>query len=165
MTLNIRRLDPVTDRAVHLWAWRWLLDSPSWRRHAEAVFGTLDREEYLAALTDERRLDIGIWDGPLFIAKVVLHLTAKHTYEVSLEADRRANPATIITAGRLIHGQLFGNYGAECVYAWMPRWARGVQTILTAIGFSADHVTMARGTARRRLIEWDRYSLRRANEQ
>lgn len=163
--LDIRRLDPTNDQWLFRASYNWLVNSPTWRRHAEEVFGTLDAGEYMAASLDERRIDIGVWANDTYTAKVALHLTAKHTYEVSLEAARWTDPTTIIQAGQAIRDQLFGNYSAQLVYAWVPRWARGAKAILTSIGFLPDNVIMARGTARGRLIEWDRYSLRRSNEQ
>ena len=170
MTIAIRRLDPTTDQAFYRWAFSWLADSPLWRQHTEAVFGTLDQAEYLqAARSDrsrrpvepgsDRRLDIGVMDGPVFVAKVALHLTAKHTYEVSLEAARGVNPAAIITAGLLIRDRLFGEYHARSVFAWVPRWASGVRRVLAAIGFHNSCVSMLRGTCRGRTIEWLRFSL------
>lgn len=159
MNVAIRRLDPVADQALYRWAFNWLAESPIWRQYTEEVFGTLDLAEYMAARLDERRIDIGVVDGPLFIAKVALHLTARHTYEVSLEAARTANPVAIVTAGQLIRDQLFGEYGAQSVFAWVPRWARGVQSILKAIGFHDNHVTMMRGTCRGKVIEWLSFSI------
>lgn len=159
MSIAIRRLDPTADQAFYRWSFAWLASSPAWRQHTEAVFGTLNQAEYLQTASNERRLDIGVMDGPLFVAKVALHLVAKHTYEVSLEADRNASPAAIINAGVLIRDQLFGEYGARCVFAWVPRWAKGVQRILLAIGFRNSHVTMLRGTCRGRVIEWLRFSI------
>lgn len=159
MSIGIKRLNYTTDQALYRWAFSWLEDSPDWRRHTEAVFGTLDRSEYLQAARNDHRIDIGVVDGPLFIAKVALHLIAKHTYEVSLEAARGANTATIITAGMLIRDQLFGQYGARCVFAWVPRWAKGVQQVLLAIGFHDTYVSMLKGTCRNRVIEWLRFSI------
>lgn len=165
MTLAIRRLDPIADQAIYRWSYNWLVDSPRWRQQAESVFGTMELNEYLYSRLVDTRLDIGIFTDGIFVAKIALHLTAKHTYEVSLEAARGTDSAVIIAAGLAIRDQLFGEYGAECVYAWVPRWAKGVVAILTSIGFTDDCVTMARGTARGRLVEWKRYSLRKAHEQ
>lgn len=163
--LAINRLDPINDARMFAESFAWLKDSPTWRQHTEDVFGTLNAAAYMDARLDERRLDIAVFSGQDYVAKVTLHLTAKNTYEVSLEARRRANPAIIVEAGRLIRDQLFGLYNAELVYAWVPRWARGVKQILESVGFGPDHVIMARGTARGRLIEWERYSLRKADVQ
>lgn len=163
--LSIRRLDPTADYRLFEWAFGWLHESPTWRQHSEAVFGTLDFDEYLAAAQDEKRIDIGIFDEDYFAAKVVLHLVAKNTYEVSLESNRATLHSLIAAAGLSIRDQLFGQYGAEAVFAWVPRWAKGVQAILRAIGFSPDHVSMLRGTCRGRTIEWLRFSIGRANEQ
>lgn len=159
MTLKIRRLDPVADLELFERCYSWLLDSPRWRLETEGVFGTLDRDEYLAAAHNPGRVDIGIFDGEL-VAKVALHLTAKNTYEVSLEADRCANTQLIIQAGCLVRDQLFGRYGAELAYVWIPTRHSSVQRIIKAIGFQADNVTMLHGEYRGRLIEWLLFSLK-----
>ena len=165
MTLGIRRLHPAYDRQLFEHSFSWLRNSPTGRRQTEDVFGTLDREEYLAAATDERRIDIGVFADKYFFAKVTLHLTARRTYEVSLEADRNAPVEGIVLAGQLIRAQLFGLYGAQLVFAWVPRWAKGVQAILTTIGFQPTGVTMLHGTSRGRLIEWVQFTLRADDEQ
>lgn len=164
MSLEIRRLDPATDTALFEQSFGWLAGSPSWRQYTESVFGTLDHTEYMAARLDERRIDIGIFADDVFIAKVALHLVAKSTYEVSLEAMRTADPAIIAQAGQLIRDQLFDVYGAQSVFAWVPRWAKSVQSILTAIGFENSGVIMLRGTCRGRLIEWLRFSLKATDQ-
>ena len=165
MNLAIRRIDPMQDGPLIEHSFSWLLNSPVWRQQTEDVFGTLDYQDYIVAHNNERRIDIAVFEGKYHRAVVTLHLVAKNTYEVSLQADRKARPDVIIAAGCLIRDQLFGLYQAQLVYAWVPRWAKGVKAILTAVGFLPDCVTMARGTARRRLIEWDRYSLRRTDVQ
>lgn len=165
MSLEIRRLDPAYDKWRYEASYFWLENSPVWRQHTEAVFGTLDYDEYMAARWGEKRIDIGIFADNAYIAKVVLHLVAKNTYEVSLESMRTAPIDAVITAGLSIRDQLFGQYGAQVAFAWVPRWAKSVQAILCAIGFSSDGVTMLRGTCRGRVIEWQRFSIRRANEQ
>lgn len=158
--MEIRRLHPTVDLPLFEQSFEWLVTSPKWRRHVEAVFGTLNREEYLLTRWAETRIDIGVFDGPDYIAKVALHITAKHTYEVSLEARRDANPAVIIDAGCAIRDQLFGLYGAQLAYAWVPRWAKSIQAILTAIGFQDLGISMLRGVCRGRLIEWEQFSIR-----
>lgn len=165
MTLEIRRLDPTNDQWLLQASYSWLNNSPTWRQHAEAVFGTLDRAEYMAAHHNERRIDIGVFAGKYYLAKITFHLVAKNIYEVSLESDRSTPPDAIILAGLSIRAQLFGQYGATAVFAWVPRWARGVQAILYAIGFRADGVIMLKGQCRGRTIEWERFSIGRVNEQ
>lgn len=165
MSLAIRRIDPERDSLLIEHSFSWLLNSPTWRQQTEDVFGTLNYQDYVVAHNDERRIDIAVFEGKYHRAMVTLHLVAKNTYEVSLQADRTARANIIVAAGCLIRDQLFGIYSAQLVYAWVPRWARGVKAILTSIGFLPDNVIMARGTARGRLIEWDRYSLRRSDEQ
>lgn len=165
MINEIRRLHPADDHRLFMCSYHWITDSPVWRQHTEAVFGTLDFDQYMSAAWEESRIDIGIWSDGAYNAKVALHLVAKNTYEVSLESDRSTSSDAIIAAGLSIRDQLFGQYGAESVFAWVPRWARGVQAILLAIGFRADGVTMLRGQCRGRTIEWLRFSIGRAYEQ
>lgn len=159
MKVDIRRIRP-DDRHLFETAYQWLLDSPEWRKQTEQVFGTLDEYEYMRAIDDPGRVDIGIWVEGLFKAIVTLTIRAKDTYEVHFEAAAGTDPEAIITAGHLIRDQLFGLYGAQLVYTWTPSWNRGVLAIDKAIGFTADHVSMFHGTCRGRLIEWVRLSLR-----
>lgn len=163
MKLEIRRLDPVADLALYDTAYRWLLDSPSWRQQTEAIFGTLDHDEYLAATHSEGRCDVGIFTDSGLVAIVILTLTAKHAYEVHFEAARNARPETIIEAGHMIRDQLFDTYGAQLAYTWTPSWNRTVLAIDKAIGFADDGVRMLHGTCRGRLIEWVRLSMRGSN--
>lgn len=162
--LTIRRLDPAQDEFLIEHAFSWLLNSPIWRQNTEEVFGTLNYQDYLAAHHDSGRVGIAVFEGKYHRATVTLHLTAKHTYEVSLEADRATSLGVLMEAGRLIRDQLFGLYNAELVYAWVPMHAVGVRAVLTSIGFTTDRVTMLRGVTHSRLIEWELYSLRRGNE-
>lgn len=163
--LALHRLDPAKDALLIEYAFSWLLNSPTWRQHTEEVFGTLNYQDYVAAHNDERRIDIAVFEGKYHRATITLHLVARNTYEVSLQADRRTSVEVISAAGQAIAAQLFGLYAAEAVYAWIPRWAKGVARMAQAIGFTSDYVTMARGTARGRLVEWERFSLRREDVQ
>lgn len=161
MMLEIRRLDPAYDKHRFEASYFWLENSPVWRQHTEAVFGTLNYGEYMAVRWAENRIDIGIFVDGGYCAKVTLHLIAKNTYEVSLESMRATSPEAIVLAGLSIRDQLFGVYGAQVAIAWVPRWAKGVQAILRAVGFNCDGVTMLRGECRGRTIEWERFSIER----
>jgi hypothetical protein len=160
MKLELRRLDPIADLALYETAYRWLMDSPSWRRQTEAIFGTLDHDEYMTATHSEGRCDVGIFRDGELTAIVILTITAKHTYEVHFESEGNVDPELIIAAGHMIRSQLFGEYGAQLAYTWTPSWNRTVLAIDKAIGFVDDGVRMLHGTCRGRLVEWIRLSLR-----
>lgn len=164
MTLEIHRIDPARDYELFEESYRWLKTSPRWRRDTEAVFGTLDYGEYLAASHRPGRVDIGVFDGNL-VAKVALHLVAKNTYEVSLESMRTANSAVIVEAGRLIRDQLFGWYSAELAVMWILTRHTGMQRIANAIGFQPTGVSMLRRTPAGRVMEWQLFSLEANYEQ
>jgi hypothetical protein len=164
MTLEIHRIDPARDYELFEKCYRWLQRSPRWRRDTEAVFGTMDQEEYLAAAHRPGRVDIGVFDGNL-IAKVALHLVARNTYEVSLEASRNVNLEAIIIAGCLIRDQLFGWYGAELAVMWVLTRHTGMHRIVHAIGFKPTGVTMLRRTPAGRVMEWQLFTLRSDYEQ
>jgi hypothetical protein len=161
MSWTIRRLNPITDESLFHIAFGWLEDSPSWRRETEAVFATLDREQYLQATLDPARIDIGVFNGPEFIANVILTLRGMDIYEVHFEAAPDADPKTIIAAGCQIRDLMFGQYGMQMAYTWTPKWNRGVLAINKALGFEPSGVMMIHGTARGRLIDWVQYSIRR----
>lgn len=163
MDVTIRRLDPIADEPLFHIAFGWLEDSPSWRQETEAVFGTLDREQYLVNTIDDHRIDIGVFHGPEFIADVILTLRGKHTYEVHFEAAPDADPDAVITAGQWIRDQML-NYGAQMFYTWTPKWNRSVLRINKALGFKPSTVTMLRGLCRGKLVEWVQYSLVRPVE-
>lgn len=165
MTLEIGRLEPHLDRGLFWTSYHWLKSSPPWRQDTEAVFGTLDREEYMKARWADNRIDIGVFDDGAYIAKVALHLVAKNIYEVSLEAMRTADPAVIIEAGRLIRDQLFGWYGAEQAAMWILARHAGMKAIARAIGFVFTGVTMLRRTPAGRVMEWQLFTLRIDHEQ
>lgn len=158
MTLEIRRLDPTNDQWLFRVAHNWLVESPSWRRDTEAVFGTLDRTAYLTATHDDHRIDIGIFLDNQLEAIVTFTLRAKGVFEVHLEAARRADAVTIATAGCIIRDQIFAQ-GAQLVYAWVPRRNSAVRTILHAIGFRADNVSMFRTTPQGKVTEWIKLSI------
>lgn len=157
--LDLRRLDPIADEPLFHIAFGWLEDSPRWRQEAEAVFGTLDREQYLAAATDSHRLDVGVFDGPEFIANIVLVLRAKGVYEAHLEAAPTAPATLVVQAAQMVANQLFVDYGAAAIYCWVPKCNRSVAKLNKAIGFQPDGVIMARGTVRGKLVDWHRYSM------
>jgi hypothetical protein len=158
MSYDIRRLDPITDSALFEAAYNWLVDSPQWRKDTEAVFGTLDREEYLAATHAPHRIDIGVFEDGELTALVTLTLVGHSTYEVHFEASRGASAKTVVAAGWEIRDQMF-RYGMQCAYTWTPHWNRRVLAINKAIGFQPDNVSMWRGSIGDRTIEWVRYSL------
>lgn len=160
MKVDIRRLDPWEDGHLLEEAFGWLVTSPSWRKQTEAVFGTLNWDDYLANAHDPGRVDIGIWVDGNFTAIVTLTIRAKNVYEVHFEAASSTPPEAVITAGQLIRDQLFGKYNAELAYTWTPKWNRGVLAIDKAIGFQPSNVTMLHGTCRGRLIEWVHLELR-----
>ena len=162
--MELHRIDPARDYELFEESWRWLQESPRWRRDTEAVFGTLDHGEYLAAAHHPGRVDIGVFGGNL-VAKVALHLIAKNTYEVSLEAARTAPPTVIIAAGRLIRDQLFGWYGAQHAAMWILARHTGMKAIASAIGFAFSGVTMLRRTPRGRVMEWQLFTLEANYEQ
>lgn len=161
MDWTIRRLDPTDDEPLFHIAFGWLEDSPSWRRETEAIFGTLDRVQYLANTHDTHRIDIGVFDGPEFVADVILTLRAKGVYEVHFEAAPHADPTMVIEAGCAIRDQMFGEYDMRTAYTWTPKWNRGVLRINKALGFKPTGVKMLRGTARKRLVDWVQFELRR----
>lgn len=158
--VSIRRLDPTADEALFHLAFGWLEDSPSWRRETEAVFGTLNREEYLQATLAPHRIDIGVFRGPEFIALVTLTMNAVNIYEVHFEAAPDADPKLIIQVGQSIRDQMW-EYDARLFYTFTPHWNRGVLAINKALGFKPTGVIMAKGTCRGRLIDWLQYELRR----
>lgn len=156
---SIRRLDSNIDEPLFRTMFTWLEQSPSWRRETEAVFGTLDLTEYLAATHWDRRIDVGVFVGSTLIACVTMTLTAKDTYEVHFEASRQADPAVVVAAGRVIRDQMFA-YGTQLAYTYTPRWNRTVLAINNALGFRPSGVIMLRGTCRGRLIEWLQYQVK-----
>lgn len=156
--MSIRRLNAESDYPLFEAMYGWLQDSPGWRRETEAIFGTMDHEEYIAATHNPERVDIGIFEDDELIADVILTLRAKHTYEVHLEAKRGANAGAILEAGREILATMFGRYGAKFAFMWTPSWNRAVIALNSAIGFHTDNVTMLHGTCRGRLVEWVRQS-------
>jgi len=159
LSLDIRRLHPTSDGPLYREVYRWLLAAPPWRKEVEAVFSDWSPVGYHQAIRSEGRVDIGVFSNGNLIAVVVLTIQAKDVYEVHLDARPHADAAVIIAAGRLIRDQLFSLYNAQSVFAWTPKWHRGVIKILKAIGFHEDHVTMLHGTCRGRVIEWIRLSL------
>lgn len=158
--MTLRRLDPTADLALFAETWQWLEESPPWRKETEAIFGTVDHDEYFAALRNPERIDIGVFDGPL-TALVTLALRGRNIYEVHFEAKRGTRAESVIWAGWEIGEQMFSDYGMEMAYTWTPRWNRRVLAINKAIGFQPDNVTMLHGTCRGRLVEWVRYSIRK----
>lgn len=157
---DIRRLDPITDEALYHIAFGWLEDAPNWRQETEAVFGTMDREQYLANTLDTHRVDIGVFDGPEFVAVIVLVLRAKNVYEGHFESKPDIDRITVVHAAQMVAHQMFANYGAQAIYCWTPTFNRPVIAINKAIGFHADRVNMLRGTVRGRLVDWQRWSMR-----
>lgn len=157
--IEVRRLRPATDEYLFLEAFRWLDDSPPWRRETEAVFGTLDREEFLAATYSPTRIDVGVFDDRVLTALVSLSLAAHRTYEVHFEAARGANPAAVIEAGISIRDQMF-RYGCHTAFTWTVHWNRPVLAINKALGFRPSGVTMHHGSCQGRLIQWVQYSIR-----
>lgn len=165
MSRDICTLDPDEDGELFDEAFSWLATSPPWRRATEAVFGTLDLDEYLAAAHSPGRVDIGVFDGGELVALVTFTIRAKGVYEVHLEAKPGASAELVTTAGCLIRDQIFGKYGAQMVFAWVPKCNRPVRAVLKAIGFSASHVTMRHGIYRDRVIEWEQLSIGVVNGQ
>lgn len=162
MTCSIRRLNPITDTPLFAETYRWLMEGPEWRRETEAVFGTLNRSEFLAGPSMPGRCDIGIFDNKKFIANVILTICGRGVFEVHFEACREADPVVIVDAGQDIRDILFGRYGAERVITWTPKWNRTVLSINRAIGFRPNNVSMLYGKYRSRPIEWVQYSLRKS---
>lgn len=159
--MNLRRLDPIADEPLLHIAFGWLEDAPRWRQESEAIFGTLDREQYLQNAVSPYRVDVGVFDGPEFVADIILYLRAKGVYEAHLEAKPDAIPELVADAARMVAAQLFTNYGAVLIYTWVPHFNRPVHKLNKAIGFGCDNVNMLRGTVRGRLVDWQRYSMRR----
>ena len=157
--MTIRRLNPIADITLFNQSYSWLEQSPRWRRETEAVFGTLDYHEYIAALANPERCDIGIFECDTFTALVTLTLRAPAIYEVHFEARRGASPRAVVQAGWEIRDQMFDYYDMQVAFTWTPHWNRRVLAINKAIGFSPDNVSMFRGVARNQPIEWVRYSL------
>lgn len=160
MKLEIRRLDPVADGHLYDLSYSWLMSSPSWRQQTEAVFGTLDYTEYMNAVHDPGRCDVGIFVEGVLTAIITLTIRAKGVYEVHLEAAPHTPPEAIMEAGLAIKAQMFGVYGAQLAYTWTPSWNRAVLAIDKAIGFEDTGVRMLHGTCRGRLIEWVELSVR-----
>jgi hypothetical protein len=163
--LEIRRLNPVTDRLLYDTAFDWLDQSPDWRKDMEAVFAAATYDRYIAAIYDAGRVDVGVFVDRQLTAIVIFTIRSKFTYEVHLEADPKANAVEVTKAGCLIRDQIFNIHNARLVYAWVPSFNRPVKRILEAIGFRADHVTMLHGTCRGKLIEWVQFSMRANDEQ
>lgn len=159
MELSIKRLDPAADEPLYHIAFGWLEDAPRWRKEAEGVFGTLDREAYLTAATDPARMDVGVFDGPEFVALIALVLRARGVLEVYLEARPRISPTLLVQAAQSVAHQLFTSLGIQVIYSWVPACNRAVHKLNKAIGFQTDHVTMLRGTVRGKPLDWQRYSL------
>lgn len=157
---TFRRLDPNEDAPLFEQAYQWIEESPSWRKETEAVFGTLDHEEFMAAPHWDHRVDIGVF-APEFTALVSLTLRAKGVYEISFGAKSGTDPKVIIAAGIEIRDQMWAQ-GMELAVTWTPRWNRTVLAIDKAIGFVSTNVTMLHGVCRGRLIEWVQLILSRS---
>lgn len=163
MNWYIRRLDPNTDEQLFEQMYDWLVGGPVWLRQCEAAWGPTDHDNYLAATHGEHRVDIGIFVADTLQACVTLTCATPNIYEVHLGARQGTNLRLIVQAGWAIRDQLFGEYGAEEVFLWTPRWNRPVRNAIKAIGFTPTNVTMWRGTYRGRLIEWVGYSIARSS--
>lgn len=162
--ITVRRLDPTTDHLLFEQAYQWLIDGPAWRRETEAVFNTLDRTEWLAGAHLPGRIDIGIFLVSELTADVVLTMRGSNIYEVHFDAQRGTPTDVVIEAGLSIRDQML-QYGMQWCYTWTPHWNRPVLSVIKAIGFQPDNVSMLHGTCRGRLIEWVRHSLRCADGQ
>lgn len=159
MELTIRRLDPTNDEALYHIAFGWLEDAPKWRRETEAVFGTLDREQYLDNRLVPNRVDVGVFTGPEFVALITLMLIDVGIYEAHFESTPDCPRDVIVRAAQMVAHQMFTDYGMQAVYTWVPRYNRPVAAINKAIGFRRDGVNMLHGTCKGKLIDWVRYSL------
>lgn len=159
----IRRLNPITDDSLFMQVYGWLEDSPRWRQESEGVWGSTAPDEWLAATHDPTRIDIGVWDAGELVGDIVLVLRAVGVYEAHLHARRGTKAEVIVEAVETAAAQLFGEYGAESVFAWVPTFNRAMRRIIKAIGFRADGITMWRGTCRGRLVEWTKFTMEAAD--
>lgn len=157
----IRRLHPRTDHQLFEQMYGWLLSAPHWRRDTEAVFGTLDREEYLLAAYSPNRIDIGVFDHGELCADIILTLQGSGIYEAHLEARRGAPLDLLAVCISQVRDQMFAEYGAQMFFTWQPVRNRTVIAMQKSVGFHADHVNMLRGVSHGKAIEWTRLSLRR----
>lgn len=158
MTLGIHRLDPTTDTALFEQSYQWLMDGPQWRRETEAVFSSLNHTEWMAATNASDRIDIGVFLDGRFVADVILTVRGRDIYEVHFDAQRGVSLYVVIEAGKTIRDQMF-QYGMQWAYTWTPHWNRAVLAVNKAIGFRPSNVSMFRGSARGRLIEWVRWEI------
>lgn len=149
--MTLRRLDPVADEALFVQTHEWLDKAPRWRLESEEPW---QREDWLAAAYDPTRIDVGVFDNDVLVADIRLDLRAVGLYEVHLEAAATTKAALVVEAGREVARWMFGNYGAQQVFAWIPRFNRPAATIIKAIGFNATGLMMWRGISHGKLIEW-----------
>ena len=155
----IRRLT-TADAPLLREACDWDTTRPTWYRQMDAVFNCGSLDDFITQLADPQRAFIGLWDGAVPTAIIIIQHHGSGRYEGHLMARRGTDPQLVAVSIRsLLHDLL--DYGLVEAYCWVAERNISIRRLCDTIGFQPDGVAMWRGSYRGRVIKWQRYSIQR----
>lgn len=156
--VELKRLDPVADKALYEEAFHWGDGYPTWYRDMTRAWGFESFDDFYAHVQSDEVISVGVFQDGLVGLTHVGHLGGM-IFEIHLFGKRGAD-VDVLGLACAQWKQLF-EIGAQAIVTFVASMNRAVIGICERAGMLADGLRAIRGETHGKVIEWKRMVITR----
>jgi hypothetical protein len=156
--VNIRKLNPDSDKHLIREALSWTDAQPLFYRNCDSAWGVDDLDKYLEMMRTDPQVDVGVFEDDVLVSVITIELAAKDVYKAHLMVRKGTSPDTVKQAAMSVMTDLF-DAGLKEGWALIAEKNLGARKVLESIGMRRDGIERIRGVSHKRPIKWLRYSV------